>query len=366
LVRVLSDLEEQLIVGFGDIVDRLVATPFGTAAVLRKGRDGPAKLRYTWMKVYDDAREWYGRPLTLLAAERLMEEVGGGDHVLIVTNSHEMDGPPGAAAMARSLVVGLGAIPMIVTDYVEGTKFERAVPQACIGAQLIPVTDPEELKGSIWTPYTVLVHRWSEMTVAEAEEAAGRLMEEYDPKAVITVEAVSCNKVGINHGALGGPRNSGDPGESFIRFNEILFAAKERGVLTIATGDNGNECGFATIEDILKEHHEFCKDCGCPCGEGIISASGADIVIPANSSNWACYGIGACLARLLERPEVLHDEYTHNRILLNCANVGIPDGATAMCTPTTDGASHEACVSLVGMLGETVVMSMVELVRESR
>jgi len=362
----LSDLEEQLIVGFGDIVDRLVATPFGTIAVLRKGRDGPAKLRYTWMKVYDDARKFYGRPLTLLAAESLIERVSRGDNVLIVTNSHEMDGPPGAAAMARSLVVGLGAIPVIVTDFVEGTKFEKAVPQSCIGAQLIPVSDPEELRGSIWTPYTVLVHRWPEMTVAEAEEAAGRLMDDYAPKAVITVEAVSCNKAGINHGALGGPRNSGDPEEPFTRFNEIIYAAKERGVLTIATGDNGNECGFATIEGILKEHHEFCKDCGCPCGEGIISAAGADIVIPANSSNWACYGIGACLARLLKRPEVLHDEYTHNRILLNCANVGIPDGATAMCTPTTDGASHKACVSLVGMLGETIRMSMVELVRESR
>ena len=63
---------------------------------------------------------------------------------------------------------------------------------------------------------------------------------------------------------------------------------------------------------------------------------------------------------------MLHDEYTHNRILLNCANVGIPDGATAMCTPTTDGASHKSCVSLVGMLRETVAMSMVELIRESR
>lgn len=61
--------------------------------------------------------------------------------------------------------------------------------------------------------------------------------------------------------------------------------------MTIATGDNGNECGFGTIEDILKKHHVFCADCGCPCGEGIVSASRADIAIPASSSNWACYGI---------------------------------------------------------------------------
>ena len=362
----MSEIDERLLVGFGDVVDRIIATLSGTAAVLRKGRGGPVKERYSWMKVYDETRQRYGRPLTLLAAERLRERVGRGDHVLIVTNSHEMDGPPGAAAIARSLLVGLGAIPVIVTEGEEGTKFERAVPQACIGAQLIPVSTAEELRGSIWSPYTVLVRRWPPMSVVEAREASEALMEEFEPKAVVTVEAVSCNRKGINHGALGGPRNSGDPAERFIRVNEILDAAKARDVLTIATGDNGNECGFGTIEDILRRHHEFCRDCGCPCGGGIVSAAEADIVIPANNSNWACYGIGACLARLLGRPEVLHDEYTHNRILLNTANVGIPDGATAMCTPTTDGSSHEACMMVLGLLRQTVLMSAVELVRESR
>ena len=362
----MSGHEGELLEGFGDVLDRIVATASGTAPVVRKGRDGPVKLGYSWMRVYDDTRKMYGRPLTLLAAEKLKENVKRGDHVLIITNSHEMDGPPGAAALARSLVVGLGAIPVIVVNYEEGTKFERSVPQARIGAQLIPVTDPAELRGSIWTPYTVLVHRWPVMSVPEAQEASKEMMDKFDPKAVVTVEATSCNKKGIRHGALGGPRNSPDPGERLVRWNELLNAAKARGVITIATGDNGNECGFATIEDILKRHHEFCADCGCPCGAGIVSASGADIVIPANSSNWACYGIGAALAGLLGRPEVLHDEYTHNRILLNTANVGLPDGASAMCTPTTDGASHEACIYVLGLLRQTVLMSSVELVREAR
>ena len=204
------------------------------------------------------------------------------------------------------------------------------------------------------------------MSVARAEEESGKLLDELDPRAVVTVEATSCNRKGIRHGALGGPRNSGDPDEEIVRWNELLDAANDRGTLTIATGDNGNECGFATIEDILVRHHEFCADCGCPCGGGIVSASGADVIIPANSSNWACYGISASLAKIMGRPEVMHDEYTHNRILLNCANVGIPDGASAMCTPTTDGASHEACVYTVGQLRQTVLMSSVELVRESR
>jgi hypothetical protein len=302
----------------------------------------------------------------LLAAEKLKEAVSPGDYVIIITNSHEMDGPPGAAAIARALIVGLRAIPIIVTEYWEGWKYERALPETCIGAELIPVMDPEELSGSIWTPYTVLIHRWPAMTLAEAKSASKNLLDKFAAKAVITVEAVSCNTKGVRHGALGGPSSNGDAGEAIVRWNPILDAANSRGILTIATGDNGNECGFATIDDILRKYHEFCANCGCPCGEGIISAARAEIVIPANSSNWACYGIEACLAKLLDKPEVMHDESVENRILVNCANVGIPDGATAMCTPTIDGASHEACIYAVGQLKQTVLMSRVEIIRESR
>ena len=124
--------------------------------------------------------------------------------------------------------------------------------------------------------------------------------------------------------------------------------------------------GFSTIEDILVKHHEFCADCGCPCGDGIVSAAAADIVIPANNSNRASYGIGTCMAKLLDNTDVIHDEYTHERILRNCANEGIPDGATAMATPSTDGSSHEACVYLLGQLRQSLLMSMKEIVRESR
>jgi hypothetical protein len=204
------------------------------------------------------------------------------------------------------------------------------------------------------------------MSLDEAEKKTREFLDEFNPKAIVTVEATACNKKGIRHGALGGPRNSGNAKEEITRWNQFIYQAKERNIITIATGDNGNECGFATIEDILVKHHEFCSDCGCPCGAGIVSAAAADIIIPANNSNWACYGIGACIAKLLDNPDVFHDEYTHDRILRNCANEGIPDGATAMATPTTDGASHETCIYLVGQLRQSLLMSMKEIVRESR
>jgi hypothetical protein len=361
-----SDIEAQLLEGFGDTVDRIVATPIGAVPLLRKGRSGPVKNRYTWMKVYDETRKRYGRPLTLLAAEKIIEHVKPGSHVLIVTNSHEMDGPPGSAALARVLLVGLHAIPVVMANYEPDSKHQRALTQSLTGCQVIPVLSREELTGSIWTPYTAWVYNWPQMSVAEAEEAAEKLLDELTPTAVITVEAVSCNEKGIRHGALGGPGNTGDPEEKFVRWNQLLDAANRRGILTIATGDNGNECGFNTVKDILVKHHEYCRDCGCPCGAGIVSAAGANLVIPATSSNWAAYGVEACLARLLGDPDLMHDEQTHYRMLVNCANEGIPDGATAMPSPSTDGCSHEACMAVITQLRQTLLMSVKEIVRESR
>lgn len=361
-----EEFMEEALVGFGDIIDRIVCTPVGTAPTLQKGRGGPLLDRYRWMRVYDDTRIRFGRPLTLLAAEKLKESVGEGDYVVIATNSLEMDGPPGAAALARALIVGLKAIPIIVADYEEGTKFEGCLPQTCIGAQLNPVTDPKELYREIWSPYKILIMNWPHSSVAGATKESKKLLNELKPKAIIAIEAVSVNKKGVRHGALGNALNKGDPEEEIVRWNPLFDLANERAILTISSGDNGNEVGFGVIEDICKRHHRFCADCGCPCGEGIVSASKADVVIPATSSNWGSYGIEACLAKLLGKPEVMHDEYTHNRILLNCANVGIPDGASALVTPTTDGASHETCIYTVGQLRQTVTMSFVELVREAR
>ena len=71
----LKKLEEEFLVGFGEVIDRLVSTHSGTVPIIRKGRGGKTLNRYSWMKVYDDTRKRIGRPLTLLAAEKIIKEV---------------------------------------------------------------------------------------------------------------------------------------------------------------------------------------------------------------------------------------------------------------------------------------------------
>lgn len=213
----MNSLQEELLAGFGDVVDRIVCTPVGGAPVIRRGRSGPVLSRYLWMKVYDETRRRFGRSLTLLATEALMNKVCEGYPVLILTNSNETDGPPGAAAIARALIVGLRAIPIIISNYEAETKFERCVPETCIGAELLPVYDPEDLKGNIWTPYSVLVQNWPKMSIAQTEKESKRILDLFKPKAVITVEAISCNQKGVLHGTLGGAGSSDNPDEEIVR-----------------------------------------------------------------------------------------------------------------------------------------------------
>jgi len=49
-----------------------------------------------------------------------------GDFVFITTNSIEMDGPPGAAALARALILGLDAVPVIFSDHTDDSNMKSA------------------------------------------------------------------------------------------------------------------------------------------------------------------------------------------------------------------------------------------------
>src|SRR5260370_17265052 len=74
--------------------------------------------------LYEAARKKQGKPLTWLAAKLLMDKVKKGDYVFVVTGAGtppglpagETDGPPGAAAIARAIEIGLGAKPVLISE----------------------------------------------------------------------------------------------------------------------------------------------------------------------------------------------------------------------------------------------------------
>ena len=79
----------------------------------------------------------------------MKERVGKGDNVLILTgfvimnwNRPETDGPVGAAALARSLDLGLGAVPIILTEDILTENLRRTTE----AGGLIVCEDEEELR----------------------------------------------------------------------------------------------------------------------------------------------------------------------------------------------------------------------------
>ncbi|GHU68524.1 hypothetical protein FACS189447_10970 [Spirochaetia bacterium] len=71
--------------------------------------------------LYEAAFKRAGEPLTMKAAKALLSSVKEGDTVFIITgfvlknyNMAETDGPVGAAALARSLIIAKGAKPVFI------------------------------------------------------------------------------------------------------------------------------------------------------------------------------------------------------------------------------------------------------------
>jgi hypothetical protein len=95
-------------------------------------------------KLYAAVRERTGKPLCMNAAEKLKEFLGYRDFVFIIPGSliypyknlAETDGPLGAAALARCLILGIGARPIFVVDAVQKAIMEAT----CRGAgSILPI-----------------------------------------------------------------------------------------------------------------------------------------------------------------------------------------------------------------------------------
>ena len=138
----------------------------------------------------------------------------------------------------------------------------------------------------------------------------------------------------------------------------VIDEAKSRGILTIGIGDNGNEIGFGNIFDTVREIQPFGAKCQCPCQAGVASIVETDVLVPASTSNWGAYGVEACMAILLGKPEIMHTAEMDRRILTNCANTGCADGATIECTPTVDGTGSSS-FPLVELLRNLVELSTI-------
>jgi hypothetical protein len=323
---------------FAEDIDRLITLDVNRRGVIRT--------------LYRAAREKIGKPLVLAAAETLAGRIEPGSVVLIATGwpdrpwvtpaIGELDGPPGAALLARALHVALGAVPLFIIE----EQLKHAMAAAARGAGFAVLTPEQAVEAarSRAPLHAASVLAFPTETGAARDEAK-RLIEVYRPKSVISVEKGSANERGVIHNARGE-----DTTQYMAKVDELVKEAAAAGIATIGIGDGGNEIGMGKIRDVIRREIPFGAKCSCPCGEGIAPEVETDVLVAAAVSNWGCYGVAACLSVIMKRIDSLHDEAMELRTLREAADAGLIDGNTGWVDPGADGiasVTHAAIVTLL-------------------
>jgi hypothetical protein len=324
----------------GEAVDHLVTAPVSNWTIL-KG--------VPLAELYRAARARAGGPLTLAASRLLADRVRPGDVVLVVSGfimrdygRPETDGPVGAAVLARTLALGLGARPVGVSEAEAAPALE-----ACFrAAGLIPAGVPELGRGRNRCAAVAFP-----VDEAEAPVAAKTLLQTLRPAALVAVERPGANRHGRYHGG------GGFDISSFTAKTDVLFAlARSRGVATVGVGDLGNELGLGVVAEEVRRLVPHGERCGCPCEGGIAAALLADVAVVANISNWGAYGVAACLAAGLGDEDLFHTGADERRLIEACVAAGAIDPVGAQLRSWVDGTDATANAAMVDLLRSVVVL----------
>ena len=320
-------------------VDRLVTVGLGYGS----------KFKSLGVPLYEAAcKKLGGGPLSLVAAQRMTEEIKAGDRVLLVsqfasTNMPfgETDGPLGVASLARAVSFGLGALPVIVT----GPRDIEVARYTTKAAGLIVMEYSDAKKTAAAAAAEVV---FPCVDKDESKKVAAAIIDEYAPKAVISVETVGPNKKGIKHSGVGAVNIEAQDRMPGLEY--LFYEATARGIPTIGCIDRGNEVGSGTIEEDVRNITPYANICRCPCEAGTACAVKTDIVFPAAISNWGAYAITAMIAFLHKKSEILQDEDTERRMLEACIMAGAVDGALGRPVMSVDGVKVKGQQALITTL----------------
>jgi len=306
--------------------------------------------RYNWgatPKLWRAAFEKFGRPLSLLAAEKLLEAVGPGDTVIFSTGwpipplfpEGEICGLAGVASLARALTWACGSRALAVTEEANVGAI-KAVAQGA----MLRVWDYDLWK-KLPTHNSFAVRSFP-IDDEEAKAEAKWILDDTDAKAVITVEKNDVNHLGVHHTGEGG-----DMGPWTAKVEHLVNEANARGILTIGIGDVGNEIGMANIRETVQEVIvPFGKKCQCPCGGGIAGATMTDCVVIGTATNKGAYGIEAALAGITKNPDLIPSEELAWRMMHAAADYPVFDSMTVTNTYTEDGVPFRITLALLEQL----------------
>lgn len=307
-----------------------------------------SRFRGVIPRLYEAARARQGEPLTLAAARRLCEAAASGGTVFIATGHvhpvllpyGETDGPPGAAILARAIRLGLTTEVVLLSEAV----VTEVLRTTCRAAGLGVGDSRSHPSGEPGAPRSVSIMAFP-TDPQEARRKAQDLLDGSDPVAVITIEKVGRNRVGVYHTGAGN-----DVSNSLAKVDLLVDEANRRNILTIGIGDVGNEIGFGSIQDTVRQVVPRADRCLCPCGEGTACDVPVDCLVVAGCSNWGAYGIAALLGVLTSQPDLLHTGDIEKRMIWECCRAGAVDGLSTGPTLEVDGLSWETHGRMVDVL----------------
>ncbi|MBI4736581.1 MAG: DUF4392 domain-containing protein [candidate division NC10 bacterium] len=318
--------------GLAELLDRLITLDpplngMGSGAV------SPGGLP----RLYRAARQQAGHPLADGAADRLLRRVRAGDRLLLTTGlvapgipRGETDGPAGAVALARALILGRRVRVVLVTE-------SSAVPVLEGAADALAASEGDRAR---WRADLTVLAFPCDPQAATVE--AGRLWRGLQPSALVSVEKLGPNAKGVIHNMLGQ-----DVTATQARTDRLFPLARRAGALTVGIGDRGNEIGLGGLLPRAGR-------CACPCRGSIACVIRAEIPVVAFSSNWGAYGVAAAMAARLGHPGLLHQPRSEARMLRRMVRAGAVDGITGRRAPTVDGGSLPLQTAIVGLLGALV------------
>jgi hypothetical protein len=302
-------------------------------------------------KLYEPARARNAEALCVSAARHLAT-LAAGECVILITGSltrpwvspniGETDGPVGVAALARALSYGFNAIPVVITD----TSLIDPVGKTLQAAGLTIVTLEQAKRATSNKRFcSVAVVQGFPSSDAEARKDSARVLDEFAPKAVISVERAGMTPRGTYHNMLGQ-----DFSEGRARIDYVVEKAMSRSIPTVGVGDGGNEIGMGAVADAV---HKY-----IPHGEILCAELATDVLLPAGVSNWGCYAIQAALAVITDKPDLLHTAAMERRLVEAAADAGLVDGNTGKCEPTVDGLAIDVHVGIVELLMATALRAI--------
>lgn len=234
-----------------------------------------------------------GDPISFRCAQALTER--GGEHIALLTGiaggplpRGEVDGPIGAAALAHALVQ-------------LGCQADVVVPEPMIGVA-------EGVR-------TALRANFSVVRDSDARPS--------DYSAAVTIEKLGRNRRGVVHSIFGAVLSDQTP-----LADDFIEQLNQEGKLTIGIGDGGNEIGFGAIFDQARSIVPHGADCGCPCGDGLVTSTATEIVFPASVSNFGAYAITSALGVLVDRPLLLASAALITQAVEAAVTAGCLDGGT--------------------------------------